>query len=114
MFNADSRRAMVSYWRKHVYLFLANCIEDLSVPRNSKVRLTDSPDMTIAVYHECKATKQQLFVKFKFQKLNMEEESFPRGGVVKQEKANKKLKAAPKDKDLFEVRHLNLFFLRCL
>ena len=44
----------------------------------------------------------------------MEEESFPRGGVVKQEKVKKKLKTDPKDKDLFEVRHLNPFFLICL
>ena len=31
----------------------------LSLPRNSVVRLTDRPDMTIAVYRGCKATTQQ-------------------------------------------------------
>ena len=31
----------------------------LSLPKNSVVRLTDYPDMIIAVYHGHKATKQQ-------------------------------------------------------
>ena len=31
----------------------------LSLPRKSVVRLTDRPDMTIAVYHGCKTVTQQ-------------------------------------------------------
>ena len=42
-----------------MYLALVNCIGSLSLPKNSVVRLTDHPDMTVAVYHECKAPKQQ-------------------------------------------------------
>ena len=37
--SSDSRRAVVSYWRKNVYLVLVNCLGDLS--RNSVDRLTD-------------------------------------------------------------------------
>ena len=29
------------------------------LPRNSEVRITDCPGMTLAVYHECKASNQQ-------------------------------------------------------
>ena len=48
--SPDSRRAVVSYWRKYVHLVLVNRLGGLSLPRNSVVRLTDCPDMTIAVY----------------------------------------------------------------
>ena len=40
-------------------LVLVNLLGSLSLPRNSVVRLTDRPDMTIAVYRGCKATRQQ-------------------------------------------------------
>ena len=30
---------------------LVNCLGGLSMPRNSVVRLSDRPDMTVAVYH---------------------------------------------------------------
>ena len=36
---ADSRRAVVSYWRKNVHKVLVNCLGGL--PRNSVARLTD-------------------------------------------------------------------------
>ena len=48
---ADSRKADVSYWQKYVHIVLVNCIEGLSLPLKSVVRLTDPLDMTIAVYH---------------------------------------------------------------
>ena len=38
-FSADSRRAVVSYWRKNVRYVLVNCLEGL--PRNNVVRVTD-------------------------------------------------------------------------
>ena len=37
-FSADSRRAVVSYWRKNVHQVLVNCLGGL--PRNSVVRIT--------------------------------------------------------------------------
>ena len=37
--SADSRRAVVSYWRKNVHLELVNCLGGL--PRNSVVRVND-------------------------------------------------------------------------
>ena len=37
--SADSRRAVVSYWRNNVHLVLVNCLGGL--PRNSVVRVTD-------------------------------------------------------------------------
>ena len=49
----------VSYWRKYRHLVLINRLGDLSLPRNSVVRLTDRPDMTTAVYLGRKATTQQ-------------------------------------------------------
>ena len=60
--SADSRKAVVNYWRKDVLLVLVNRLGGLSLPRNRVVRvvrLIDRPDMTIAVYHGRKATKQQ-------------------------------------------------------
>ena len=38
---------------------LVNRLGGLSLPRKSVVRLTDCPDMTLAVYHGRKATIQQ-------------------------------------------------------
>ena len=57
---SDLRRAVVSYWGSMCTLLLIICLGGLSLPRNSVhvVRLTDHPDMTIAVYHEHKGTKQ--------------------------------------------------------
>ena len=40
-------------------LVLDICLGRLSLPRNSVLRLTDRPYMTITVYCGCKATKQQ-------------------------------------------------------
>ena len=49
--SADSRRAVVSYWQKYVHLVLVNLLRGLSLHGKSMVRLTDHPNMTIAVYH---------------------------------------------------------------
>ena len=57
--SADSRRAFVSYWQKHVYNILVNRLGGLILPRKSVVRLTDRPDMTIDVYQGRKSTIQQ-------------------------------------------------------
>ena len=35
---------------------LVNCLGGLSLPRKSVVRLTDSPDVTLGVYHGRKTT----------------------------------------------------------
>ena len=56
--SADSRGAVVSYWRKYVHKVLVNCLGGLSLPRKSVVRLTDRPDMTLDVYCGCKTTTQ--------------------------------------------------------
>ena len=53
------KRAVVSYWRKYVHEVLVNSLGGLSLPRKSVVRLTDLPDMTLAVYHGRKTTAQQ-------------------------------------------------------
>ena len=58
-FSADSRRAVVSYWRKYVQEVLVNRLEGLSLPRKSVVRLTNRPDMTLDVYCGCKTTTTQ-------------------------------------------------------
>ena len=42
-----------------MHFVLVNHLSDLSLSRNSVVRLTSCPDMTIAVYCRCKAIKQQ-------------------------------------------------------
>ena len=55
---ADARRTFVSYWQKYLHLVRANCLGGLSLLRNSVVRLTDCPDMTIAVYSEHKTTSE--------------------------------------------------------
>ena len=57
--SAFSRRAVVSYWRKYVHEVLVNRLGGLSLPRQSVVRLTDRPDMTLDVYRGRKTTKQQ-------------------------------------------------------
>ena len=57
--SADSRGAVVSYWRKYVHEVLVNRLGGLSLPRKSVVRLTDRPDMTIDVYRGRKTTTQQ-------------------------------------------------------
>ena len=57
--SADSRGAVVSYWRKYVQEVLVNSLGGLRLPRKSVVRLTDCPDMTVDVYRGCKTTKQQ-------------------------------------------------------
>ena len=56
---ADSRRAVVSYWRKYVHQVLINRLGGLSLPRKSVVRFTDHPDMTLAVYCGLQTTTQQ-------------------------------------------------------
>ena len=55
----DSRRAVVSYWRKYVHELLVNRLGDLSLPRKSVARLSDRPDMTLDVYRGRKTTAQQ-------------------------------------------------------
>ena len=57
--SADSRRAVVTYWRKYVHEVLVNRLDGLSLPRKSVVRLTDRPDMTLNVYRGRKTTIQQ-------------------------------------------------------
>ena len=57
--SADSRGAVVSYWRKYVHEELVNRLGGLSLPRKSVVRLTDRPDMTLDVYRGRKTTIQQ-------------------------------------------------------
>ena len=57
--SAESRRAVVSYWRKYVHEVLLNRLGGLSLPRKSVVRLTDRPDMTLDVYHGHETTTQQ-------------------------------------------------------
>ena len=57
--SADSRVAVVSYWRKYVHQVLVNRLGGLSLPRKSVVRLTDCPDMTLDVYGGRKIIKQQ-------------------------------------------------------
>ena len=57
--SADSRRAVVRYWRKYVHEILVNRLGGLSLPKKSAVRLTDRPDMTLDVYRARKTTKQR-------------------------------------------------------
>ena len=64
--SADSRRAVISYWRKYVHEVLVNCLGGLSLPRKSVVRLTDRPDMTLAVYEGVsKSFEPQAFSPFR-------------------------------------------------
>ena len=62
--SADSRGAVVSYWRKYVHEVLVNRLGGLSLPRKSVVRLTDRPDMTLDVYCGHKTTTQQQQCKY--------------------------------------------------
>ena len=55
--SADSRRAVVRYWRKYVHEVLVNSLGGQSLPRKSVVRLSDCPGMTFAVY--CRVKQQQ-------------------------------------------------------
>ena len=54
-----NQEGQITYWRKYVHLLLVNCLGSLSMPRNSVLRLTDRPDMTLAVYRGRKATTHQ-------------------------------------------------------
>ena len=47
--SADSRGAVVSYWRKYVHQVMVNRLGGLSLPRKSVVRLTDCPAMSLDV-----------------------------------------------------------------
>ena len=51
--SADSRRAVVRYWRNDVHAVLVKNLAGLSLPRN------DRPDMTLDVYRGRKTTTQQ-------------------------------------------------------
>ena len=57
--SADSRGAVVSYWRKYVHEVLVNRSGGLSLPRKSVVRLTGRPDMNLDVYRGRKTTTQK-------------------------------------------------------
>ena len=57
--SADSRGAVVSYWRKYEHEVLVDRLGGLSLPRKSVARLTDRPDMTLDVYRGHKTTAQQ-------------------------------------------------------
>ena len=52
--SADSKKAVVSYWRMHLYLALVNRLGGPSLPVDNVVRLPDHSDMTKAVYRGCK------------------------------------------------------------
>ena len=57
--SANSRGAVVSYWRKYVHKVLVNHLGGLSLPGKNVVSLTNRPDMTLDVYHGHKTTTQQ-------------------------------------------------------
>ena len=67
--SAASRRAVVSYWQKFVHKVLVNRLGGLSQSRKSMVRLTDCPDMTIAVYHGSKTTRYKTHKRIKKKKI---------------------------------------------
>ena len=52
----DSRRAVVSYWRKYMHEVLVGCLGGLSLPRKNVVWVTDRPNMTSDVYCGRKTT----------------------------------------------------------
>ena len=61
--SADSRGAVVSYWRKYVHEVLVNRLGGLSLNhRKSVIRLTDRPEMTLDVYHGHKQQHNQSYV----------------------------------------------------
>ena len=55
----DSRKAVVSYWRKCVHKVLVSRLGGLRLPRKSVVRLTDCHNMTLDAYCGHKTTTQQ-------------------------------------------------------
>ena len=57
--SADSRGAVVSYWREYVHEVQVHRLGCLSLPRKSVVSLTDGPGMTLDVYRGRKTTTQQ-------------------------------------------------------
>ena len=57
--SADSRGAVVSYWRKYVHEVLVYRLGGLSLSRKSVVSLTGRLDMLSDVYHGRKTTTQQ-------------------------------------------------------
>ena len=57
--SADSRGAVVSYWRKYVHEELGNRLGGLSLPKKSVVWLTDRPDMTLDIYRGRKTTTRK-------------------------------------------------------
>ena len=57
--SADSRGAVVSYWRKYLHEVLVNRLGVLSLSRKSVVKLTGRPDMTVYVYRGRKTTIKQ-------------------------------------------------------
>ena len=70
--SAESRGAVVSYWRKYVHEVLVNRLGGLSLPRKSVIRLTGRPDMTLDVYRGRKTTTQhQHQLKFQYPKLSL-------------------------------------------
>ena len=56
--SADSRGAVVSYWRNYVHEVLVNRLGGLSLSNKNMVSLTDRPDMTLDVYRGRKTTTQ--------------------------------------------------------
>ena len=54
--STGSRRAVVSYWGKYVHEVIVNRLGGLSLPMKSVVRLTDRPNMTLAVYNNTTTT----------------------------------------------------------
>ena len=59
--SADTRRAVVSNRRHYVHeiLRLVNRLGGRSLPRKSVIRLTECPDMTLAVYRGRKTTQHE-------------------------------------------------------
>ena len=58
--TADSSRAVISYWQKYVFLLLVNCLAGLSLPRNSKRRLTNCSQHDINIVDW--AVNQTIFI----------------------------------------------------
>ena len=56
---ADSKRVVVSYWRKYVHEVLVKRLGGLSLPRKKVVRLTDHPDMTMLFTVDVKQQQQK-------------------------------------------------------
>ena len=55
--SADSRRAVVSYWQKYMYMYLHQPRITGYRLRKRVVMLTDCPDLTIDAYHGHKTTR---------------------------------------------------------